>query len=89
MNAAPADLAEDFVHLFDPRNPVERDSGVEQPLEVKFVGVFLQEKSVLPHNETPDRMIDRGVFIVALVDGELEEMLWKRRDRFVIHRNGG
>ena len=42
------------------------------------MGVFPQEESVLPHDETPDRVIDRGVFVVALVDRELEEVLGKR-----------
>ena len=30
-------------------------------------------KKCLPHDESPDRMIDRGVF-VTLVDRELQEM---------------
>src|SRR5437763_8144100 len=49
---APTDPAEDIVHLFDPRNTLERNAGVEQPLKIDFVGVFLQEKNVLAHDET-------------------------------------
>ena len=81
-------LPEDFVHLLDPRNPVEGDAGIEQPLEVEFVRVFAQEKNVLPHDEAPDRVIDRRVFVIALVDGELEQMLRKCGHRLVVHRNG-
>src|SRR5438270_5866659 len=85
---APADLAEDIVHLLDARDPLERNACLEEALEVNFVGVFLQEKHVLPHDKAPDGMIDRGVVIVTLVDRELKEMLWKRSDRLVVHRNG-
>ncbi len=67
-------FAEDVVHLLDARDALEGDAGVEQTLEINFVRVFLQEENVLPHDEAPDGMIDRGVFVVALVDGELQEM---------------
>ena len=86
-DAAPADLAKDFVHFLDPRNPIERNSGVEQSLEIKFVGVFAQEKNVLPHDEAPDGVIDRRVFVVALVDRELEQMLRQRGHGLIIHRD--
>src|ERR1043166_6059751 len=69
---APADLAEDLVHLLDPRNAFEGDAGIEQTLEVNFVSVFAKEENVLPHDEPPDGVIDRGVILVALIDGELE-----------------
>jgi hypothetical protein len=49
------------------------------------VGILLQEKYVLPHDEAPNRVINRGVFVVALVDRELEQVFWKRRDSRVIH----
>jgi hypothetical protein len=75
---APIDRPENLVHLFDPRNPLERNAGIEQPLKIDFVGVFLQEKNVLAHDETPDRVIDWGVFFVALVDCELQQMFWQR-----------
>ena len=84
---APADLAEDLVHLADPRNALEGNAGIEQSLEINFVGVFLQEKNVLPHDEAPDRVIDRRVFVVALIDRELEQMFRKRGDRRVVHRD--
>ena len=71
---APADAAEDVVHFLDARDALEGDAGLEQTLEINFVRVFLQEVSVLPHDETPDRMIDRRVLVEALVDGELQEM---------------
>jgi len=86
-HATPTDFAEDFVHLLDPRNAIERNSGVEQSLEIKFVGVFAEEKNVLPHDEAPDGVIDRRVFVVALVDRELKEMLRQRGHGLVIHRD--
>ena len=75
---APIDRPENVVHLLDPRNALERNAGIEQPLKIDFVRVFLQEKNVLPHDETPDRVIDRGVFFVALIDCELQQMFWER-----------
>ena len=81
---APADLAEDVVHFFDARDALERNAGVEQPLEIDFVGVFLQEKNVLPHDEAPDGVIDRSVIVVTLIDGELEEMFGRGGDRRVV-----
>ena len=65
-------FAEDVVHLLDARDAFERNAGVEQTLEINFVRVFLQEKNVLPHDEAPDRVIDRRVIVVALIDCELE-----------------
>jgi hypothetical protein len=50
----------------------------EQPLEINFVRVFLQEKNVLAHDESPDRVIDRSVIVVALIDCELEQMFGER-----------
>ena len=43
-HAAPANLAQDLVHLFDPRNAVEGNPGIEEALEVELVRVFAQEK---------------------------------------------
>ena len=86
-HAAPADLSEDLVHLFDPRNAVEGNPGIEETLEVELVRIFAQEKNVLAHDEAPDRVIDRGVFVVTLVDGELEQMFRKRGHGLVVHRN--
>ncbi len=84
---APADPAEDVVHLADARNALERDAGVEQALEVNLVRVFLQEKRVLPHDETPDRVIDRRVIVVALIDRELQEVFRERGDGRVVEGN--
>src|SRR6267378_4848446 len=75
---APIDRPENLVHLFDPRNALEGNAGIEQPLKIDFVGVFFQKKNVLAHDETPDRVIDRGVFFVALIDCELQQMFWER-----------
>jgi len=50
-------------------------AGVEQPLEVNFVRVLAQEKSVLTHDESPHGVIDRRVIVVTLIDGELQKML--------------
>jgi hypothetical protein len=36
------------------------------------VRVFFQEKNVLAHDESPDRVIDRCVIVVPLIDRELE-----------------
>ncbi len=84
---APADLAQDVVHLADPWNALEGDAGLEQALEINLVGVFLQEKNVLPHDEAPDRVIDRRVIVVALIDRELEKVFRKRGDSRVVHRD--
>ncbi len=75
---APADPAENIVHFLDPRNTLERDAGIEQPLKVDLVSVLAQKKNVLPHNESPHRVVDRRIVIVALVDRELQKMLGKR-----------
>ena len=80
---APADLAEDIVHLFDARDAIEGDAGFEQALEINFVGILLQEKHVLAHDEAPDRVIDRCVIVVALIDRELQKMLGQRLDCLV------
>src|SRR5437763_5067310 len=74
----PINPAEDVVHFLNPRDALKRDAGIEQQLEIGFVGVLLQEKNVLAHDETPDRVIDRGVFFVALIDCELQQMFWER-----------
>ncbi len=65
-------LAEDVVHFLDARDALEGNAGVEQALKINFVRVFLQEKNVLAHDESPDRVIDRRVIVVALIDRELE-----------------
>jgi hypothetical protein len=36
------------------------------------VRVLAQKKNVLAHYEPPDRVIDRSVIVVALIDRELE-----------------
>ena len=81
----PANPAEDLVHFTDPRNALEGDPGIEQPLEINLVGILLQEKYVLPHDEAPNRVIDRRVIVVALIDRELEQVFWKRGDSRVVH----
>src|SRR5437764_6775872 len=78
---APIDPAEDVVHLFDPWNAFKRNAGIEQSLEIDFVGVLFQEKNVLAHDKTPDRVIDRRIFFVALVDRKLQEMFRQRLHR--------
>ena len=55
---APTNLREDIVHLLNARDALERDAGVQKALEINFVRVLAQEKSVLSHNEAPDRVID-------------------------------
>jgi hypothetical protein len=49
------------------------------------MGILFQEKNVLSHNEAPDRVIDRGVFVITLVDRELQQMLGERSHRRVVH----
>ena len=71
---APIDSAENIIHLLDPRNALEGNAGVEQSLKINFVSVFLQEKNILAHDEPPDRVIDRSVFFVTLIDRELQQM---------------
>src|SRR6266581_1708597 len=78
---APIDPAEDVVHLFDPWNAFKRNAGIEQSLEIDFVGVLFQEKNVLAHDKTPDRVIDRRIFFVALIDRKLQEMFRQRLHR--------
>jgi hypothetical protein len=46
--------------------------------------VFLQEKNILAHNKSPDGMIDRSIFVVALIDGELQQVF-----REGLHRSVG
>src|SRR4029078_6399346 len=75
---APIDRPENLVHLFDPRNALEGTAGIEEPLKIDFVCVFLQKENVLAHDETPDRVIDRGVLFVTLIDCELQQMFWQR-----------
>src|SRR5205823_13062135 len=71
---APADLRQNVVHLLDPRNPIERNPSVEQSLEINFVGVLAEKENVLPHDEAPNRVIDRRVIVVTLIDRELQKM---------------
>ena len=80
-------LLKDVVHLADPRDALEGNAGLEQPLEINLVRVFLQEKNILPHDETPDRVIDRRVIVVALIHGELQKMLRERNHGRAVHRN--
>ena len=70
----PIDSSEDVIHFLDPRDALERDAGIEQALEIDFVSVFLQEKNILAHDEPPDRVIDRSIFFVTLIDRELQQM---------------
>src|SRR5207247_10009548 len=65
---APIDPAEDVVHLFDPWNAFKRNAGIEQSLEIDFVGVFLQEKNVLAIDKTPVGVNDRRILFVSMVD---------------------
>src|SRR5438132_5006703 len=71
---APADLAEDVVHLLDPWNSFEGNAGVEQTLEINFVSVLAEKKNVLAHDEPPHRVIDRSVVVITLIDRELQKM---------------
>ncbi len=80
-----ADLAQDVIHLADARDALEGDASLGADPKVNLVRVFLQEKRVLPHDETPDRVIDRRVIVVTLIDRELKQVfgetataaLWK------------
>jgi hypothetical protein len=83
----PANLAEDLVHFANPWNALKGDPGIEQSLEINLVGILLQEKCVLPHDEAPNRVIDRSVIVVALIDRELKQVFWKRGDSRVVHRD--
>jgi hypothetical protein len=71
-DGAPIDFRQDVVHLLNARDALERNPGVEQPLEINFVRIFLQEKNVLAHDESPDCVIDRRVIVVTLIDCELK-----------------
>jgi hypothetical protein len=53
-------------------------------LEINFVRVLPQEKNVLPHDESPHGVVDRRVIVVALIDRELQQMLWRNGDCRVI-----
>ena len=79
----PVDSSEDVIHFLDPRNSFERDPGIEQALKIDFVRVFLQEENVLAHDEPPDRVIDRRILVVALIDRELQKMIWQRLHRLI------
>ena len=74
----PIDSSEDVIHFLDPRNSFERDPGIEQALEIDFVRVFLEEENILAHDEPPDRVIDRRILVVALINRELQKMIWQR-----------
>src|SRR6188472_4405095 len=71
---APANFRQNIVHLLNTRYAIERNAGVEEPLEINFVRVLLQEKNVLAHDKSPDCMIDRSVIVVALIDCKLQQM---------------
>src|SRR5206468_7548059 len=81
---APADLGENVVHLLNARNALKGDAGIEQALKINFVSVFFKEENILPHDEAPDGVIHGRVIIVALIDGELQKMLWCGSDRRII-----
>ena len=78
------DLCQNIVHLLNARDSLERDAGVEQTLEINFVRVLRAEKNVLAHDEPPDRVIDRRVIVVTLIDCELEQMFGTSRDRGIV-----
>jgi len=69
---APLDLRQNVVHLFDTRNAFKRDARVEQTPGNKLYARILSGKNVLAHDESPDRVIDRCVIVVPLIDRELE-----------------
>src|ERR1051325_9699020 len=46
--------------------------------------VLLQEKNILTHDKSPDRVIDRSVVVVALIDCELKQMLGTTGDGRVV-----
>jgi len=81
---APFDLREDIVHFLNARDAFERNPGVEQSLKVNFVRVFAEKENVLPHDESPHRVIDRRVIVVTLIDGELQKVFGRRGDRRVV-----
>ena len=71
-NCAPVDLCQNIVHLFNARNALKGDAGVEETFEINFVRVFFQKKNVLAHDESPDCVVDGRVIVVPLIDCELE-----------------
>ena len=79
----PVDSSEDVIHFLDPRNSFERDPGIEQTLEIDFVRVFLQEENILAHDEPPYRVIDRRILVIALIDRELQKMIWQQLHRLI------
>ena len=79
----PVNSSQDVIHFLDPWNAFEGDSGIEQALEIDFVRVFLQKENILTHDESPDRVIDRRILVVALIDGELQKMIWQRLHRLI------
>ena len=83
-HCAPANLRQNVVHLFDARNPLKGDAGIEKALEIDLVRVLLQEKNVLAHDQSPDSVIDRRVIVVALIDCELEQMFGTTRNCRVV-----
>src|SRR5205807_8821911 len=86
-DCAPFDLAQNVIHLLDPRNALEGDAGIEQALKINFVGVLAEKENVLPHDESPERVIDRRVIVVTLIDCELQKMFRRRGDRRIIETN--
>src|SRR5215831_6201201 len=83
-HCAPIDLRQDIVHLLNARDAIKRDAGIEQALEINFVGVLLQEKNVLAHDKSPDGVIDRRVIVVTLIHRELEQMFGATGDCRVV-----
>src|SRR5207247_3632796 len=81
---APANLRQNIVHLLNARDAIKRDAGVEESLEINFVRVLFKEKNVLAHDKSPDRVIDRSVIVVALIDCELEQMFGATGDGRVV-----
>ena len=83
-HSPPVNLGENVVHLLNARNALKGDACIEQALKINFVSVFFKEENILPHDEAPDGVIHGRVIIVALIDGELQKMLWCGSDRRII-----
>jgi hypothetical protein len=71
----PSDFAENLIHSLYTGNRLNIDTGLPETFNIGSVRVVLKEMIVLPHNKTPNRMIDRRVRIVPLIYDELFEMV--------------
>src|SRR5436189_3504347 len=83
-NSTPANFCENIVHLFNARDPLKGNAGVQQTLEIDFVRVLPQKKNVLANDESPDGLVDGRVIVLPLIDCEWEQMFRTSRDRGIV-----